>query len=60
MNLFTLQGFVQWINVGRKHSLDVGRIQTEIWNRLNDQEQLIAPLPDTNDYETTRKTLQHL
>lgn len=53
---------MQWINVGREYSLDVGRIQTEILNRLNDEEQLISPPLDTNDkdYEVTRKTLKKL
>lgn len=54
-----LQGFVQWINVGRENSLHVDCIQTEILNRLNSQEQIITP-PLIKNYEATRKTIQHL
>jgi len=54
-----LQGFVQWINVGRENSSHAERIQTEILNRLNNQEQLITP-PLIIDYEDTRTNIQHL
>lgn len=50
---------MQWINVGRESSSDVGCIQSEILNRLNNQEQLISP-PMNTEYENTRKTLQKL
>lgn len=53
------QGFVQWINVGRENSSHAEYIQTEILNRLNDQEQLITP-PLIIDYEDTRKKIQNL
>uniref|UniRef100_A0A2H8TPT9 Apoptotic protease-activating factor 1 n=1 Tax=Melanaphis sacchari TaxID=742174 RepID=A0A2H8TPT9_9HEMI len=54
-----LQGFVQWINVGRENSSHAECIQTEILNRLNNQEQLITP-PLIINYEDTRKKIQHL
>ncbi|XP_026822292.1 apoptotic protease-activating factor 1-like [Rhopalosiphum maidis] len=53
------QGFVQWINVGRENSSHAECIQTEILNRLNNQEQLITP-PLIIDYEATRKKIRRL
>lgn len=50
---------MQWINVGRENSSHAERIQTEILNRLNNQEQLITP-PLIIDYEDTRTNIQHL
>lgn len=49
---------MQWIHVGREN-LDVGSIQTEILNRLNNEEQFIS-IPLTMDYEASRKTLKNL
>lgn len=57
--LFNFQGFVQWINVGREHSLDVGYIQTEILNRINIQEPHTTP-PLNNDFEATKKNIRLL
>lgn len=57
--LIHLQGFVQWINVGRENSSHAECIQTEILNRLNNQEQLITP-PLIIDYEATRKKIRKL
>jgi len=57
--LIHLQGFVQWINVGRENSSHAESIQTEILNRLNNHEQLITP-PLVIDYEDTRKQIQNL
>lgn len=50
---------MQWINVGRENCIDVGCIQTEILNRLSNQEQLISP-PLSTDYKATKKTLRNL
>jgi len=57
--LLHLKGFVQWINVGRENSSHAECIQTEILNRLNNQEQLITP-PLIIDYEATRKKIRKL
>ncbi|XP_060875475.1 apoptotic protease-activating factor 1-like [Metopolophium dirhodum] len=53
------QGFVQWIHVGQENSSHPECIQTEILNRLNNQEQLITP-PLIIDYEETRKKIRDL
>lgn len=50
---------MQWLNVGRENSSDVGCVQTELLNRLNDLEQHITP-PLNTDYTATRKTLEQL
>ncbi|VVC32819.1 Hypothetical protein CINCED_3A002930 [Cinara cedri] len=54
-----LQGYVQWIHVGQENPSDIACIQTELLNRLNEQEQPISP-PLNIDYEATRKTLRNL
>lgn len=50
---------MQWINVGRENSSEIGCVQTEVLNRLKNQEQLLSP-PLNAQYEITRKTLSSL
>lgn len=50
---------MQWLHVGRENSSDIGCIQTELLNRLNNHEQHITP-PLNTDQIATRKTLQQL
>ncbi|XP_050540508.1 apoptotic protease-activating factor 1-like isoform X2 [Daktulosphaira vitifoliae] len=51
------EGHVQWINVGRGNSVDVGSVQSELFNRLQNQNQPLAP-PLTTEYEEIKKIIQ--
>lgn len=50
---------MQWIHIGQENPSDIGCIQTELLNRLNDEEQHIST-PLNINYEATRKTLRNV